>query len=105
MGFAHESAELSESILRATPIQFWPDGEEPDRKYSHAWFVAFIQPKGAAGLPDWHAPARIAIAVLLEFGGSGGGTSGPLCRDVAELIINDFPHYVDAHARLALRQP
>ncbi|MCH8854417.1 MAG: hypothetical protein IID41_17455, partial [Planctomycetes bacterium] len=55
----------------------------------------------AGGMPDWDAPSPIAIAVLLEFGGSGGRNSGPLCRDVAQRIISDFPQYVDGRAALA----
>ncbi len=96
-------AELRDSIIRATPAAKWPAEVSEDRRHSHAWFVAFLQPKGADGLPDWNAQARIAIAVLLEFGGSGGKASGPVCRDVAEMIIRDFPRYVTAQHPLAMR--
>lgn len=95
--------ELRKSIIQAEPVAYWPKEESKDRQHSHAWFVAFLQPKGADGQPDWNAQARIAIAVLLEFGGSGGRSSGPVCRDVAEMIINDFPHYVTAQHPLARR--
>ena len=96
-------AELRDSIIRATPAAKWPAEVSEDRRHSHAWFVAFLQPKGADGLPDWNAQARIAIAVLLEFGGSGGKASGPVCRDVAEMIIKEFPRYVAAQQPLAMR--
>ncbi len=94
---------LRESIIRAAPAAYWPAEASKDRQHSHAWFVAFLQPKGADGLPDWNAQARIAIAVLLEFGGSGGRSSGPVCREVAELIINEFPRYVTGQQPLAVR--
>ncbi|MCH8053075.1 MAG: hypothetical protein IH895_03370, partial [Planctomycetes bacterium] len=96
-------AELRDSIIRATPAAHWPAEVSKDRQHSHAWFVAFLQPKDADGRPDWNAQARIAIAVLLEFGGSGGRSSGPLCRDVAEMIIDDFPRYVTGPHPLAMR--
>ncbi len=92
--------ELKQRIVDLTPAGYWPTHAADGREHSHAWFVAFIQPKGPSGLPDWNAQPRVAIAVLLEFGGSGGRTSGPLCRDVAELIINQFPQYVDPQAPL-----
>lgn len=98
---ARWSANLRERIIEVTPTKYWPLGAGPDRKHSHAWFVAFLQPKDAAGMPDWDAPSPIAIAVLLEFGGSGGRNSGPLCRDVAQRIISDFSQYVDGSAALA----
>ncbi len=94
--------ELRKSIIRADPVSYWPKEESEDRQHSHAWFVAFLQPKGANGRPDWNAQARIAIAVLLEFGGSGGRTSGPVCRDLAELIIKEFPQYVTGQDPLAV---
>jgi len=93
--------ELRRSITSVTPAAFWPAEASKDRQHSHAWFVAFLQPKGADGRPDWNAHAKIAIAVLLEFGGSGGRSSGPVCRDVAKMIVNKFPHYVTGQNPLA----
>ncbi len=95
-------AELRDSIIRATPVAYWPAEASKDRQHSHAWFVAFLQPKDADSRPDWNAQACIAIAVLLEFGGSGGRSSGPVCRDVADMIINEFPRYVTGQHPLAV---
>ncbi len=95
--------KIRKSIISLTVAEHWPKEESKDRQHSHAWFVAFVQPKGADGRPDWNVQARIAIAVLLEFGGSGGRFSGPVCRDVAEMIINEFPRYVTGQHSLVMR--
>lgn len=93
--FARLHPHLREArIEESQPCGFWPLYAPDDRNYSHAWFVAFLQEKGSDGLPNWGASPRIAIAVLLEFGGSGGRTSGPLCLDIAGLILDEFPQYV-----------
>jgi cell division protein FtsI/penicillin-binding protein 2 len=100
--FARVYPELAEEAVDITPATYWPTHAPKDRKHSHAWFIAFIQPKRSNGRPDWTRRSRIAIAVLLEFGGSGGRSSGPLCRNVAELIIDRFPQYVDPQSPLAM---
>lgn len=100
--FARLYPELAEEAVDISPATYWPTHAAKDRKHSHAWFIAFIQPKRSNGRPDWTRQSRIAIAVLLEFGGSGGRSSGPLCRNVAELIIDRFPQYVDPQAPLAM---
>jgi len=62
----------------------WPPYPSPDgENYSHAWFGAFLQPLDAHRQPDWSREAPIALAVLIEFGGSGAQTSGPLATQVA----------------------
>ena len=99
------SKKLRAGIVDVTPTKYWPLGVGPERKHSHAWFVAFLQPKDASAMPDWDVPSPIAIAVLLEFGGSGGRNSGPLCRDIAQRIISDFSQYVDGRAPLAQGGP
>ena len=56
--------------------------------HSHAWFAGFLQPVDERHEPDWSSPARIAFAVLVEFGGSGGRTGGPLAQAVAAEILD-----------------
>lgn len=67
----------------------WPSHPSSDgENYSHAWFGAFLQPLDSAGRPDWSQEAPIAFAVLVEFGGSGAQTSGPLAVQVAAELLN-----------------
>jgi penicillin-binding protein 2 len=47
----------------------------------HAWFIAFA---------PYDAP-RYAISVLVEHGGFGAGTSGPLARDLLRLALLKDP--------------
>ena len=68
----------------------WPPRPAEDGEYSHAWFGGFLQRIGADGQPDWTVTPRIAFAVLVEFGGSGGRTSGPLAREVAAELLAVF---------------
>ncbi|MCH8251186.1 MAG: hypothetical protein IID36_01900, partial [Planctomycetes bacterium] len=67
---------------------YWPRYElPPGERYSHAWFGGFLQRKDASGQPDWAVPPRVSFAVLVEFGGSGGRTAGPIARKVAALLL------------------
>ncbi len=65
----------------------WPRQASKDGDYSHAWFAGYLQPLDSNGRPDWRQPPPIAFSVLVEFGGSGGRTSGPIARDVAQLLV------------------
>ncbi len=60
-----------------------PAGEEPP---SHAWFMGYTQ---SASTPLGAAPTgpSYAVAVLVEFGGSGGRVGGPAAKRVAEAAI------------------
>jgi cell division protein FtsI/penicillin-binding protein 2 len=65
----------------------WPREVARDSNYSHAWFAGYLQAVNGQGQPEeWQAP-RVAFAVLVEFGGSGGRTSGPLAREIADLLF------------------
>jgi cell division protein FtsI/penicillin-binding protein 2 len=67
----------------------WPLYPPPEGgNHSHAWFAGFLQATGADHQPDWSLTPRVAFAVLIEFGGSGGRTSGPIARTVAAEILN-----------------
>lgn len=69
----------------------WPRHPPPaGQRYSHAWFGGFLQPLDGAGQPDWSREAPIAFVVLVEFGGSGGRTSGPLAKAVVRELLNAF---------------
>ncbi len=94
--FRAKYPEYKDIPFTAHPAAYWPAHEkrEGERLDSHAWFVAFLQKKNSSGSPIWTIPPRVAIAVELDFGESGGRNSGPLCRDVARLILDRFPQYV-----------
>jgi cell division protein FtsI/penicillin-binding protein 2 len=69
----------------------WPAVDAgPGEDHSHAWFGGYLQRLDDAGQPDWATEPRIAFAALVEFGGSGGRTSGPLGRRIAATIIETF---------------
>lgn len=70
-----------------------PDSGE---RHSHAWFGGFLQALDAARLPDWSKVPRVAFAVLVEFGGSGGRTSGPLAKRVAAELLDVLGPDLDA---------
>jgi penicillin-binding protein 2 len=72
------------AVARRWPPHAPTDGEN----FSHAWFAGFLQPLDASGAPDWTKEPPFAFAVLIEFGGSGGATSGPLAARVARELID-----------------
>jgi cell division protein FtsI/penicillin-binding protein 2 len=52
---------------------------------THAWFIGYVQRRRAgarAGDPGPGGPL-FALAVLVEYGGSGGAVAGPLAREIA----------------------
>lgn len=59
-------------------------------KHSHAWFGGFLQHLDPAGNPVWQETPRWAFSVLVEFGGSGGRTTGPLAKEVAATLVEMF---------------
>ncbi len=72
--------ELSESTAQVVGMK---QGEKYDasrlqeRHRDHGWFIAF-------------APAeqpKIAVAILVENGGHGGGTAGPIARKVFDYYL------------------
>ncbi len=69
----------------------WPPYDPPGGgNYSHAWFAGFLQAVDLDHNPDWSVPPRIAFALLVEFGGSGGRTGGPIAKRVAGEILEVF---------------
>jgi len=85
-GHAAQSAEvrIAGKTGTAQVVSLAADGVErpdpddvPRNLRDHAWFTAY-------------APAvnpRIAVAVLVEHGGHGGGVSGPIAREVIEAFL------------------
>lgn len=67
----------------------WPKGAPADGdQFAHAWFAGFLQAIDAAGHPVWSKPPKVAFAALVEFGGSGGRTSGPLAKQIAAVLLD-----------------
>ena len=70
---------------QATAASFDLDGDgTPDVRLdnpTHAWFVGLVGPGDAQ-----HARPRYAIAVLVEYGGSGGRTAGPIANEIIRAL-------------------
>ncbi len=70
---------------QATAAAFDLDGDgTPDIHLdnpTHAWFVGLVGPADAP-----HARPRYAIAVLVEYGGSGGRTAGPIANEIIRAL-------------------
>lgn len=62
----------------------------PGELSAHAWFMGYTQP---VDLPVGAAPTEgaYAVAVILEYGQSGGRVAGPVARDIAELVLERMP--------------
>ncbi len=86
---AREMLNLAASIpcVGRKVLKRWPPNrQEKDSPETHAWFAAFA---------PYHHP-RVALAVILEHGGSGGQSAGPVGRSILE-ALRDNPHgYLEA---------
>jgi penicillin-binding protein 2 len=67
-------------------VERYPKLDEGERLPSHAWFIGFTQPKNT---PRGQQPRGkvYAIAVIIEFGGSGGAVAGPVVKKIAEYLL------------------
>ena len=74
-------------------------------KHAHAWFAGYLQRIDSAGQPMYQIPPRIAFAVLVEFGGSGGRASGPVAQQVARIILDTLGDDLDADAPAQVAEP
>ncbi len=87
-------AERPLASLELTTVEVetrWPPDPPPaGDRYSHAWFAGYLQRHDGTGRPDWSVAPRIAFAVLVEFGGSGGRTSGVLAKEIAAEVLQVF---------------
>jgi cell division protein FtsI/penicillin-binding protein 2 len=57
-----------------------------DNLPTHAWFIGYTQPKSTprGAVPNHNV---YAIAVIIEYGGSGGRVAGPAAKAIAELLV------------------
>ena len=97
--FTSLHADAGFEITGAEIATRWPtQPPPPNSNHAHAWFGGFLQEKNAAGRPNWSRPPRVAFAVLVEFGGSGGRVTGPLARQVSEELIHALGPDLDTNA-------
>lgn len=69
-------------------VQRWPAAMPEHGRHAHAWFAGFLLPRSASGEPQFDRVPRVAFAVLMEFGGSGGRVSGPAAAGVARVLLD-----------------
>ncbi len=76
---ADRIAQMAESVVRweHKGATYWPGPPDPEHKPTHAWFM---------GYAPAHDP-RVALAVLIEYGGGGGQTAGPVARAIFEHVF------------------
>ncbi len=70
---------------QAPPLRLDNDHDDkPDAtvKTDHAWFVGLVG-------NDHDATPRYAVAVLLEYGGSGGKTAGPIAAEIIRSLVRE----------------
>ncbi len=67
-------------------VERYPNLDEGERLPAHAWFIGYTQPSAT---PRGERPSDkvFAIAVLVEFGGSGGSVAGPVAKRIAEYLL------------------
>ncbi len=81
---AREALGLSGDVrcIQQKIVERWPpDRPDDDEPPTHAWFAAFA---------PYERP-KIALAVIIEYGGGGGQAAGPIGRDILRLLMNS-PH-------------
>ncbi len=88
-GTAQQTATLTKG-LRVPPAGFTLTPGQPDppgttteftpvkTRYTHAWFVGLVGPKGE--------PPRNSISVMMEFAGSGGRVSAPIANQIIHAL-------------------
>lgn len=71
----------------ASPIVWKPGGPDSDepgvvvRDGDHSWYVVLVGDEGSG--------PRYAVAVVVDFGGSGGRVSGPIANQVVHALIQE----------------
>ncbi len=89
--FSREHPGATFALDRVEVAQRWPVGPpKHGSKHSHAWLGGYLQRVRADGTPDFSIEPTIAFSILVEFGGSGGQTSGPLAKSVSDVLLDTF---------------
>ena len=71
--------QMGESVVKwdLKGARYWPAPPDPEHKPTHSWFMGY-------------APARspkVAVAVQIEYGGSGSHVAGPVARDIIDYVF------------------
>ena len=76
---------LGQGCVRARRTEDAAPRNQPASKTpTHAWF---------AGFAPYRKPT-IALAVIIEYGGGGGATAGPVAKSIFELILDSPRGYL-----------
>lgn len=83
-------------VIDSEPIERWPPlipekGEVP----THAWF---------AGFAPYRSP-RIALAIIIEYGGGGGSTAGPAARAIFQAMLDSPRGFFDTPGEHLVTSP
>lgn len=66
-------------------VETWPPRNPDGKDYpTHAWFTGFAP----------YREPQIALAVVVEYGGGGGRTAGPLGREIFKTLLDDMHEYL-----------
>jgi len=97
--FTSDHSDATFTPAQVEVARRWPRHPPPTgEQFSHAWFGGYLQVLDAAGQPDWSRKPHIAFTVLVEFGGSGGRTSGPLAKAVVAELLEVFGPDLDVES-------
>ena len=92
--FDRDGIEVSEYQPRLAVGQ--PKPTRADQE--HAWFIGYLQAIDHSNRPLLDVTPRVAFAVLVEFGRSGGRTAGPIAAGVAGTILDILGPALDPDA-------
>ncbi len=80
-------------ITGGRPCRFWP-APEVEEDPTHAWFIGYLT-RRQEYLSSRCSGVHVAVVVLIEYGGHGGGAAGPvaleLIRDVLRRQAGELP--------------
>jgi penicillin-binding protein 2 len=87
-----QTAAKRPRLIGRNAAQRYPPMGPDDKLPSHAWFIGFTQ---SADTPRGAPPrGRVyAIAVVIEYGGSGGHIGAPAAREIAEAVLERAPQW------------
>lgn len=80
LGLAADARPYKTEVVARWP----PLDPETGKSPTHAWF---------AGFAPYEEP-RIALAIIIEYGGSGGRTAGPVAREIFQTLIDSPRGYL-----------
>ncbi|MEP0842055.1 MAG: hypothetical protein HRF43_05010, partial [Phycisphaerae bacterium] len=73
------------TIVESRPFRRYPT---EDMDPTHAWFVGYLTSRSRYLESSAGGKLNVAVAVLIEYGGRGGGVAAPLGGEIVQLLIN-----------------